>query len=108
MFSFRSVGTPEDFFGQLIQSIPAGASCRVMRLNSLVSAAPDFVKTMAKSREVLLSSAIWHLSKNGFNSAITSTGASVRETRYPSLIPSFFGSGVPEYPGMRRPNGIQE
>src|SRR5579862_468586 len=37
------------------------------------------------------------------NSARTSFGASTRRTTKPSLMPSFFGSGVPEYPGIFAP-----
>jgi hypothetical protein len=33
-------------------------------------------------------------------SAPTSAGALANHTRNPALIPNFFGSGVPEYPGM--------
>src|SRR5215469_6697554 len=99
IFSVRSVGTPELFFGQLIQSIPAGASCLAIGLNSLARDALDLVNTMAKSIADL-PSASWQFSKYGFSSWTTSGGESTRETRRPSFMPSFFGRGVPEYPGM--------
>src|ERR1700722_11882883 len=102
--SSTSVGTPELFLGQLTQSIPAGASCLLNRLNSFVNSVFDFVNSMAKSsgdfspRTALLE--IVQFVSAVFNSASASDGAPANATRNPSLIPSFLGSGVPEYPGM--------
>jgi hypothetical protein len=101
MFSLRSVVTPELFLGQLTHNIPAGASSLLIRLHSFVSGAFDFVNTIAKSSGVFLLSVVSHPASSVFNSAHTSGGGSVRHTRNPGLIPNFFGSGVPEYPGMQ-------
>jgi hypothetical protein len=100
MFSLRSVEMPEVFLGQLIQSTPAGARFLPIRGNSFFREAADFVKSMAKSSGVLGSPGSAHLSRDGFSSATTSEGASIRRTWKPSLMPSFFGSGVPEYPDI--------
>src|SRR5262249_9224143 len=100
MVSLRAVGTLELFLGQPTQSIPAGARFSVTRPNSLFNAAPDLVKSIAKSIGVFPDLTILQFSSEGFNSAITSDGASIKETRKPSLMPSFLGRCVPEYPGM--------
>src|SRR5215813_3379403 len=80
MFSVRSVGTPELFLGQLIQSMPAGASCLLTRLKSLVNDEADLLKTMAKSSGVLPSLTGSHLVKDLFSCAPTSFGASTKQT----------------------------
>jgi len=97
MFSSRSVATPELFLGQPTQSIPAGTSSLLMRLNSRASADSDFVKIIAKSSGVFPRPTILQPASSALKSALTSGGASTRHTRNPALIPSFFGSGVPEY-----------
>src|SRR5579863_1494633 len=60
----------------------------------------DFVNAIAKSTGFLESRAISQSARVGFNSARTSGGAFIRQTRNPGLMPSFFGSGVPEYLGI--------
>jgi hypothetical protein len=79
--------------------MPAGVSWRVIRLNSLVNAAFDLVNIMAKSNGVLPFPSLQAPSA-ALSSSCTSVGASVKDTQNPGLIPSFFGSGVPEYPGI--------
>src|ERR1035438_6583987 len=100
LFSSTSVATPELLLGQLTHSIPGGASNLQIRLKSFVSCTFDFVKTMAKSSPAFPSLTVSHPASAVLNSASTSGGASTRQTRAPGLIPNFFGSGVPEYPGM--------
>src|ERR1700744_2399646 len=103
MFSPISVGPPEFFFGQPTQNIPAGVSDFVARANSFFNSAFDFVKTMAKSREDL-SLPLLSISQSANeerSSERTSSGKLRKCVRKPALIPSFFGSGVPEYPGMK-------
>ena len=60
----------------------------------------DFVNSIAKSSRPLPLLTLSHPAIADFNSARTSSGTSTSQTRKPALIPSFFGSGVPEYPGM--------
>lgn len=105
--SLRSVTTPELFFGQLTHNIPAGASAFEIRRNSFSSSAADLLNNMAKSSapawpplaESLCDSTRQSASAS-LNSARTSSGAFTKKMRKPGLMPSFFGSGVPEYPGM--------
>jgi hypothetical protein len=100
IFSSRSLETPELFFGQLIQSIPAGFKTRASAPNCFLNSACELVKNRAKSSEPpgLVSS---HWESADRSSVRTSVGAFVRRTRNPGLMPSFFGRGVPEYPGMQ-------
>src|SRR5215467_953351 len=74
IFSSRSVTTPELFLGQLTHSIPAGPSCLLRRLNSLVSSASDFVNSITKSSEVLPSRTVLQLARADFNSTNTPDG----------------------------------
>src|ERR1700729_1401583 len=101
-FSSRSVVTPELFFGQLTHNIPAGASAFASRENSFVNSRCDLVNSITKSSAspcltMLHSDNAWD------NSARTSAGAFANCARNPALIPNFFGSGVPEYPGIQLP-----
>jgi hypothetical protein len=100
MFSSTSVATPELFFGQLTHSIPAVDSSLAKPENSVESSARDFVKNMRKSSGPQGSLNTSHADIASRNSRRTSAGALSREMRNPLLIPNFFGSGVPEYPGM--------
>jgi hypothetical protein len=86
--------------GQLTHSIPAGASSLLIRVNSFASSALDFVKNIAKSSGAFSPRTLSHPASAAFNSALTLDGASTSQTCAPGFIPSFFGSGVPEYPGM--------
>jgi hypothetical protein len=101
-FSSRSVVTPELFFGQLTHNIPAGASTFASRENSFVNSACDLVNTITKSSESPCLTML-HSDNAGDNSARTSAGAFANCARNPALIPNFFGSGVPEYPGIQLP-----
>jgi hypothetical protein len=99
-FSSRSEATPELFFGQLTQNMPAGASSFVNRENSSANSARDLLKSMAKSSMSPGFVFILHPANASRNSARTSAGAFAKRTRKPGLMPNFFGSGVPEYPGI--------
>jgi len=99
-FSLRSVTTPELFFGQAIQSIPAGARARAAAGMSSSKEARDLANRKMKSRFPLVTPRIRHFASECASSAFTSAGACIKATRNPSLIPSFLGSGVPEYPGI--------
>jgi hypothetical protein len=98
-FSSTSVATPELFFGQLTHNIPAGASLFAIRENSLANSVRDFVNIIAKSSESESFTTL-HSANASRNSAHTSAGVFAILTRNPVLIPNFFGSGVPEYPGI--------
>jgi hypothetical protein len=103
-FSVRSVATPELFFGQHAHSIPAGASVLASFGNCLDNSLRDLVNSMAKSivSEFFLSSFFTSQAARGSrNSFRTSAGACNKCARKPGLIPNFFESGVPEYPGIR-------
>ena len=102
MCSVRSVGTPELFLGQLTQSMPAGVKCFEMKSKSSRSSL-DFANHIMKSTGYFRPRSIVHLSRAVFSSARTSAGIPDMDTRFPGLIPSFLGSGVPEYPGIANP-----
>src|ERR1700721_251798 len=101
IFSVTLVATPELFFGQLTQNIPAGESNFATRLNSDSNSFCVLVNVMAKSTSAASFERISHFASSDFSSFFTSGALLTRRTRKPSLIPNFFGSGVPEYPGMR-------
>src|SRR5437588_11199394 len=99
-FSSTSVATPELFLGQLTHSIPAVASPFARRENSGESSARDLVKNITKSSGLFGTLNTSHADIASPNSVRTSAGALTRHIRNPFLIPNFFGSGVPEYPGI--------
>src|SRR5579863_10314326 len=103
--SSRSVLTPEDFFGQLTHNIPAGANFLAKGGKRFSSSARLRTKIMAKSNGPSLLFATEQSDRAVFNSLCTSAGKSEKATRNPGLIPSFFGKGVPEYPGMKVATG---
>src|SRR5690349_1106550 len=97
-----SVATPDAFFGHATQRPPEGViadlafsnrfskSARVLTNNTATSA--DALPALAANRTPL-----------GKPSSVVSNpaGAPTRSTAFPSFIPSFFASGVPEYPAMQ-------
>jgi hypothetical protein len=101
MFSSRSLATPELFLGQLTHIIPAGASPFAIRGNCSVNSARDLVNIIAQSSAPEFFVTV-HSASASRNSSRTLAGALGNHTRNPALIPNFFGSGVPEYPGMIR------
>src|SRR5208282_4011379 len=103
-FSVRSVETPELFLGQEIHSIPAGASAFAAAGNSSSSAARDLVNRKMKSKSLFLLArdCSRHFSSAPLISTLTSSGRCRRATRKSSLMPSFFASGVPEYPAIAK------
>jgi hypothetical protein len=95
MFSLRSVATPEARLGHAIHSPPAGSSASRNGLNRGATAARSSKKatitsngprTLRRTR-----------TPSGSAPRVTSnpSGALIRPSRAPGLIPSFFGSGVP-------------
>lgn len=100
-FSVRSVATPELFFGHEIQSMPAGASAFAARVSSTSRTARDFAKRKIKSRSLSDTGERSHFASASLSSDFTSAGICSKATRNPSLMPNFFGRGVPEYPGMK-------
>jgi hypothetical protein len=101
IFPSKSVAIPELFFGQLTHNMPAGARSLDILENSLINSARDLEKIIAKSSVSRCSCfTISHSAIASCNVARTSAGALANCTRNPALIPNFFGSGVPEYPGV--------
>jgi len=94
------VATPDDFFGHEIHNMPAGARASAARFMSRSNSARDFENREMKSRGAAAAFATRHFASASLSSVQTSAGMPIRATRYPSLMPNFFGSGVPEYPGM--------
>src|SRR5260370_9037826 len=45
---------------------------------------------------------IWHCSRPARSSVFTASGTCNRTARKSSLMPNFFASGVPEYPGIKK------
>src|SRR5690349_4585390 len=100
LFSSRSVASPELFLGQETHSIPAGASLFDHCGNFFLRSDWLLLGSNTKSRAVLTELASWHSVSAVLSSDFTSGGRSGRATLKPGLIPSFFGSGVPEYPAI--------
>lgn len=98
--SVRSVVTPELFFGQQIQSIPAGASARAADNSSTLNTVSDLAKIKMKSRFPLATLCRRHFASAFRSSVFTSFGTCSNATRNSSLTPSFLASGVPEYPAI--------
>ena len=98
-FSLRSVAIPDDFFGQQIHRPPAAFSFldKRSKLVSSVFRSTQKSKMTSKGPLPVDSAAIpERCSSPNFSGAFT------KQTRAPGEIPSFFGSGVPEYPTMLR------
>ncbi len=98
--SVRSVVTPDAFFGHEIHNMPAGASAFAAGNNSSSSPARDLTNRKTKSRPPSASFTFVHFPSEARSPAVTSSGTCNNATRNESLIPSFFGSGVPEYPAI--------
>jgi hypothetical protein len=101
-FSVRSVATPELFFGQAIQSIPAGAKQFAAAATRIASPVCDFANRKTKSRSLAEGFSVRHFLNSSLSSVFTSAATSISAMRKPSFIPNFFASGVPEYPGIRQ------
>ena len=103
--SVRSVTTPEVFFGHAIHSIPAGASAFAAGHSSSSSPLPrlgkeeDEIEIVNAGCSQTLDAAFANSPRS---SVFTSSGTCSRAMRKSSLMPNFFASGVPEYPGINR------
>src|SRR5207302_534659 len=94
LFSSRSLTTPELFLGHATHNMPAGSSLLLHGGKLFFRSA--WVLTKSKTKSGGSCSAISHR-------AIASGGMPGRAIRVRSLIPSFLGRGVREYPTMRSP-----
>ena len=95
--SVMSVSTPDDRFGQLIQSPPSTSSAAHERREPLGQVGPRGVErhdhVVGAARRGARPRRRWAGPGSRTRPARPSTAS-----RCPSLIPSFFASGVPEYP----------
>ncbi len=96
-FSLRSVATPDVRLGHAIQSPPSGSSPRFIAGNRRASSALRVAKNTTTSRRPR---ACFRSTTPGGSSSDEQKplGAAMTAKRDPSAIPSFFTSGVPEYP----------
>jgi hypothetical protein len=101
-FPVRSVATPDACFGHEIHNIPAGASALAQRLISRSRSTRSLQNRWMKSNGPVRSFTMRHSARASRSSDRTSLGIPISAARNPALIPSFFGSGVPEYPGIAR------
>jgi hypothetical protein len=92
------VGTPEARFGHATHSPPSGSSARRSDGNRRSSSAERVTNMTATSKRPR--ACVRTSTPGGSFPSVRakSFGASIRPTRASSLIPSFLGSGVPEYP----------
>src|SRR6185503_10867307 len=98
--STRSVATPELFFGHAIQSIPFAVSLAASFAKSRANACSVETNKRIMSSDFVVRFTNSTLSGSPSNSDSKSCGALTSAIRDPSLIPSFFAKGVPEYPAM--------
>ncbi len=98
--SFNSVASGELCLGQATQRPPDGSSRDAARSKRRLSSPSERTKTMRTSNGPFPFKSVRHrtLGGRGSSSARKWGGAPDVATSFPSLIPSFFGSGVPEYP----------
>ncbi|HEX6746204.1 MAG TPA: hypothetical protein VF092_02735 [Longimicrobium sp.] len=89
--------TPDDFFGHATHSIPAGTSDCDSEWNRACSTSAEVVKKTIRSSAPAASSGDKTVMPSGSSpsAAANSGGAAAKRMRWPGLIPSFLGSGVP-------------
>src|SRR5439155_24919875 len=92
--SVMAVGTLDDFLGQATHRPPSGLMAAVSASRRLARAARSVVKNSTTS--TCLPNLVVEWAPAG-RSRSKPSGAPSRATVAPSLMPSFLGSGVPEY-----------
>ena len=105
--SVTSVATPEAFFGAVFlghetQIIPSGASKSRSRDSNSASSTFFVTNTCAIARPARGAFTNSGKTPNEAISAATLAGIFDRHVSCPSLTPSFFAKGVPEYPAVGR------
>src|SRR5688572_30093083 len=96
----RSVATPELFLGHATQIIPLLPSFFASFSKSRSSERSVSTNRRTISSGFVTRVTISALEGSAPNSRTKSFGGLINAMREPSLIPSFFGNGVPEYPDM--------
>ena len=91
-----SVATFDAFFGHATQRRPAVSSAAAIRSNQRIISACSVANSTPTSSGFASFARSAAPSGMGVSSRSNPSGGLTRKTREPSLMPSFFGSGVPE------------
>src|SRR5229473_1510852 len=103
--SVISVGTFDDFFGQATQNPAAGVMRRLTDASWRANSARRVTNSTRTSKGSFPASPICRETVLGNTPRVFSKswGGPRIATRWPSLMPSFFGSGAPEHPATSSP-----